>query len=163
MKRTTHLLSGMAIGALTASLLGEQPLFLLLLGGAVGTAPDLDIVLARAGLRVHRCVVSHSLLAAALFSAAWLAMLSAISEFWGSLAPSVPLWPSVAVVFLSAFMHAAEDSMTRAGCKLFYPFSRRVFRGPIRYDDLVTNASVSAVALLVVLVSLANDLSQAVS
>lgn len=160
MKRTTHMLSGVAIGALVASLLGEEPLGLMLLGGLFGTVPDLDMVVARMGLDVHRSPASHSLLAAVLLSVGWAVALASAGDVLDEAGAGIPLWPSAAVVLLSVFLHAAEDSVTRAGCRLLFPLSRRVFRGPVRYDDVVANASLSALALLVLLISLTNDLSK---
>jgi membrane-bound metal-dependent hydrolase YbcI (DUF457 family) len=51
-------------------------------------------------------------------------------------------------------LHAAEDSLTLAGCALFYPLSRRRWSGPVRYDDVVANALLSSAAALVIIAGL---------
>ncbi len=159
MKRATHMLTGAAMGAFVASLMGEDPVGLMVLGGVFGTVPDLDVMVARLGFDVHRSPASHSLMASVILAAGWAIALTAVGDTLDELGGWFQLWPSTIVVLSSTFLHAVEDSMTRAGCKLMYPLSRKILRGPVRYDDVAANAALSAIALLLMLVSLANDLS----
>lgn len=150
-KRTTHLLSGMAAGAAVSALVGFGHLELILVGGLFGVLPDFDVILTPLWPRAHRSAGSHSLLAAVCMAATWyvvaLTMLSPFGLFEGQdfvVASSV-------TAFAAAFLHAAEDSLTKQGCRLFFPLSRRRLRGPVRHDDPVTNAALSVLALAAIL------------
>lgn len=150
-KRTTHLLSGMAVGALASLLLGEGALELVVVGGLFGILPDLDLVLSPLWPRVHRSAWSHSLLASVLMALALYLAMRLLLMPEGLIESGVLLELSAITAFAAAFLHAAEDSLTLHGCRLLYPISRRRWRGPVRYDDLVSNAMLSIVAAAVVL------------
>ncbi len=70
-----------------------------------------------------------------------------------------PAGLSTCVVLLSVFLHALEDSWTLYGCKLLYPASRKVFNGPVRYDDLGANLMIALIALSVLAIASLSDLS----
>ncbi|UCE81296.1 MAG: metal-dependent hydrolase [Methanobacteriota archaeon] len=150
-KRATHLLTGMAIGAVAIRAL-DGGFELLMIGGAAGLAPDIDVLFAPLCRDAHRSAWSHSLGASILFSAASLPVLhiaTMVPVIESIVEISVPT--SVIVVFLSAFVHAAEDAMTRRGTKLLHPFSRRWYCGPFKYDDVVVNAALCVLSLAIVL------------
>lgn len=132
-------------------LTGEDTVTLVAVGCVAGVAPDYDLLLARITQRVHRSVASHSLLAAVALSCCWAAILLILRyEYLSSVLDMRYISSSALVVFMSAFMHAAEDSLTMAGCILFYPISKRRWTGPVRYDDFAANAILSAVAVLAI-------------
>jgi len=141
----------MAAGAAVSALAGAGHLELVLVGGLFGMLPDLDVVLTPLHAQAHRSVGSHSLLAAVCMAATWyvvaLMVLSKFDLFDGQ---DFVVASSVAA-FAAAFLHAAEDSLTKQGCRLLFPLSRRRLRGPVRYDDPVTNAALSVLALAAIL------------
>lgn len=152
-KRTTHLLSGAAVGALLSFLTGEDLFALVAVGSVAGIAPDFDLLLAPMARGIHRSAASHSLLAAVVLSSSWAAVLVLLmSEADAPMLDGGFVLASSLVVFLSVFLHAAEDSLTIAGCTLLYPVSRRRWKGPVRYDDFLVNTAISASAVLVALV-----------
>jgi membrane-bound metal-dependent hydrolase YbcI (DUF457 family) len=159
MKRATHVMSGAAAGIAISAVTGEDVLTLCAIGAVAGIAPDFDLALAVFSRRVHRSPASHSLLAAAIMALAWLSVLSLLMRWAGSgHIDSGYVLASTLAVFVSAFVHAAEDSLTLAGCALFYPLSRRRWSGPVRYDDIVANVVLSAAAALVILAGLGSGL-----
>ena len=154
MKRITHALSGAAVGSTISLIACEEPLSLIAIGTVAAVVPDIDAMIPLLSGRLHRSPATHSVLAAAMLALAWTALLSAFSH----LAPPVQqemayIASTGLVVFASAFVHAAEDSLTVAGCRLFYPFSRRKWRGPAKYDDPVANATLSVVAAVVLVLT----------
>ena len=137
-------------------LTGEDAVTLVAVGCVAGVAPDYDLLLARISRRAHRSAASHSLLAAAALSCCWAAALLILKhEYLSSVLDGSYVVSSALVVFMAAFAHAAEDSLTVAGCALFYPISKRRWTGPVRYDDFVANAILSAVAVLALLACMA--------
>jgi membrane-bound metal-dependent hydrolase YbcI (DUF457 family) len=155
MKRTTHILSGVASGVAISVMTGEDLLTLGAVAAIAGIAPDFDLLFAAVSRRIHRSPASHSLLAAVLMALAWLSALSVLMHWTGSERIDAGfILASTLAVFLSAFLHAAEDSLTLAGCALFYPLSRRRWSGPVRYDDVVANALLSSAAALVIIAGL---------
>ena len=154
MKRITHLLTGMAVGAAASRLL-DGGLELVLLGALAGVLPDLDVLLKPLHPEVHRSAWSHSIGASMAASAALLLFMTVLS-------PVLLDWDigeteslaCAGVVFLSMFMHSAGDSFTRSGCRLLYPFSKRRFSGPFRYDDVVANATLSLAAMAAIAILL---------
>lgn len=123
-------------------------------GAVFGVLPDIDILFSGFGKGVHRSPATHSLLASAIMSLAFLSLITVVD---GNLDPNpfseLSLAPMVAVAFLASFLHSGEDSLTSYGCRLFYPFSRRVFRGPVRYDDWAANGILSLIAIAAMLAS----------
>jgi membrane-bound metal-dependent hydrolase YbcI (DUF457 family) len=150
-KRATHLLSGMAVGALASFILGEASPELVAVGGLFGILPDLDIALSSVWPGAHRSAGSHSLMAAMLMALAWYSVVVLILNPAGVLTAGSVGAASAAVAFVAAFVHAMEDSLTRHGCRLLYPLSRRRWRGPVRYDDIASNAALSLIAVLALL------------
>ena len=71
---------------------------------------------------------------------------------------TIPLLPSTVVVFMASFVHTLEDSLTFQGCKLFYPLSRRRYKGVVRFDDVVVNAILIVIGIGVTLIFLQMDL-----
>lgn len=158
MKRVTHVALGAAAGALISSVAGQPPLFLAVVGGLFGVAPDLDLFLSGLGKNVHRSPATHSLLASVLFACAWaMAVFSENSLFGTDHLDAVPLWISSLAVFASAFLHAASDSTTVQGCILMFPLARRRYRGPLRYDDIVANSLLLVLSAAVIAVSFGFD------
>jgi membrane-bound metal-dependent hydrolase YbcI (DUF457 family) len=154
-KRTTHLLSGAAVGAAVSVAVPCDPYLLIAVGALFGIAPDFDLLLSPLFRGAHRSAGSHSLLASFVASASWAVVLVFVAP---ALDPSLAadentLASTTAVVFLSMFVHAAEDSLSIGGCRLFYPLSKRRFRGPVRYDDIATNSVLMAIAVAVILAS----------
>ena len=154
MKRTTHLLTGIAIGSLVSLLFHQDTISMMAVGAAFSVLPDIDILLSGLGKRVHRSPATHSLLASIIMALAWMVLVGPTGR---SLDPNpfsgIPPLPSGAIAFLASFLHSAEDSLSIYGCRLFYPISRRVFKGPVRYDDWATNALICFVALAVIVAS----------
>ena len=154
MKRITHTLSGAAVGAAVSLVTGEDYLSLVAIGAVAGAVPDIDALIPILSRRIHRSAATHSVLAAALLSLAWMIALSSLSRMTTLVQPGTEyVILSGLVVFGSAFVHAAEDSLTVAGCRLFCPFSRRRWNGPVKYDDPVANTALSAVAAVVLLLT----------
>ena len=154
MKRITHALSGAAVGASISFAAGGDPLSLIAIGAVAGVLPDVDAVIPLLSRRIHRGPATHSVSAAATLALAWMIIITAISHLEQLVHPeTVDVLLTGLVVFVSAFIHAAEDSLTVAGCKLFYPFSRRRWRGPVKYDDPVANATLSVIAAVVVVLT----------
>ena len=154
MKRTTHALSGAAIGAAVSVVAGEDYLSLVAIGAVAGVVPDIDALIPLLSRRIHRSAATHSALAATILSVAWMIALSGLSRMTTLGLPGTGyLLSSGFVVFASAFGHAAEDSLTVAGCRLLYPFSRRRWKGPVKYDDPVANTALSAAAAVVLLLT----------
>ena len=150
-RRTTHLLSGMAAGAAVSALAGAGHLEMILVGGLFGVLPDFDVMLTPLWPRAHRSAGSHSLLAAVCMAATWYVVaLMALSKF-GLFDGQDFVVASSVTAFTASFLHAAEDSLTKQGCRLLFPLSRRRLRGPVRYDDPVTNAALSLMALVAIL------------
>lgn len=154
-KRTTHMLSGAAVGAAVSAVVPCDPYGLIAVGALFGILPDFDLALSPLFRGAHRSAGSHSLLASAIASASWAALLMFVVP---ALGPTVAVGESTivattAVVFLSMFVHALEDSLSVGGCKLFYPLSNRRVRGPVRYDDLVANSVLAATAVGVIIAS----------
>lgn len=153
MKRVTHALSGAAVGASISLMTGEDVVSLVAIGVGAGVAPDLDLIFTPFSRRVHRSPATHSVLAAVIIALSWFVVLSCLSLWTGAVQlHSLYLCASSLVVLASVFVHAAEDSLTVSGCKLFYPISRRRWNGPVRYDDPLANAALSAVAVMVIAV-----------
>jgi len=154
LKRTTHLLTGVAVGSIVSFLSRQDALGLMAIGAAFGVLPDIDILLSGFGKRVHRSSATHSLLASGIMALAWLFLIVSAGRF---LDPNpfsaMPLFSSTMVAFLASFLHSAEDSLSVYGCRLFYPLSRRVFRGPVRYDDWAANGLLSFVAVVAIVAS----------
>jgi membrane-bound metal-dependent hydrolase YbcI (DUF457 family) len=146
-------MTGIAVGASVSALAGTEPYALLVLGAVFGIAPDFDILLSGLSRRVHRSPATHSLLAAVLLAVAWWMVTTNMA-----LLSSVPAVPSASVVFLSVFLHAAEDAATFQGCRFLYPVSRRRYKGVVRYDDRAANAVLIVLAAAVTLVALRADL-----
>lgn len=154
MKRITHALSGAAVGASISFVTGEDPFSLVAVGAVAGVLPDVDALIPLLSRRIHRTPATHSVSAAAMLALAWTMLISAISHLeWTANPDTVYVLSTGLVVFVSAFVHAAEDSLTVAGCRLFYPFSRRRWRGPVKYDDPVANAALSAIAAVVLVMT----------
>jgi len=124
---------------------------LILVGGLFGVLPDFDVMLTPLWPRAHRSAGSHSLLAAVCMAATWYVVaLMALSQL-GLFEGQDFVVASSVTAFAAAFLHAAEDSLTKQGCRLLFPLSRRRVRGPVRYDDPVTNAALSVLALAAIL------------
>lgn len=162
-KRSTHLVSGIAAGAVIGSFVGGDIVLHMAVGAAFGVLPDLDLLFSGFGRRVHRSPASHSLLASALMAGAWALSLAVAPGISGlDHLSSWPISSTAAVAFLASLLHAAEDSMTLYGCKLLFPLSSRTFRGPVRYDDLAANLGLVVLALFVIVISLQLDLSRSI-
>ena len=149
-KRTTHLLTGIAIGAAASFALGGG-LPLVIIGGIAALLPDLDVLLVPIFRNAHRSPWSHSIGAAFFSSMIWLVAFAVVLPEIGL--RSMELFfatTSAAVVFLGVFAHAAEDAMTRSGCQLMFPLFRRRFRGPFAHDDVVANALLSAACVALI-------------
>ncbi|UCE91753.1 MAG: metal-dependent hydrolase [Methanobacteriota archaeon] len=147
MKRITHALSGAAVGASVSLVTGEHTLSLAAIGAVAGVVPDVDAAIPLLSRRIHRSAATHSVLAAAMLALAWVVVLSGLSHLVPQVQPETEyVLSSGLAVFASAFVHAVEDSLTVAGSRLFYPFSRRRWRGPVKYDDPIANAALSAAA-----------------
>ncbi|UCE44862.1 MAG: metal-dependent hydrolase, partial [Methanobacteriota archaeon] len=157
-KRSTHLLTGVAVGA-AASVLLDGELVLLLVGGVAGMLPDLDLLLVPLLRRAHRSPWSHSLGASLMTTGAWLAILLVVAR-WIGLEPiyQVSVSASAAVVFIASFLHSVEDALTRYGCQLLHPLSRRIYRGPFRYDDMAANAVLLLLSLILIMLSMLGNL-----
>jgi len=154
LKRTTHLLTGVAIGSLVSLLFRQDTISLMAIGAAFGVLPDIDILLSGFGKRIHRSPATHSLLASSIMALVWLLLVVPMGQVLNPNPFSgVPLLPSTAIAFLASFLHSAEDSLSVYGCRLFYPVSRRVFRGPVRYDDWAANGVLSFVAVAAIVAS----------
>jgi membrane-bound metal-dependent hydrolase YbcI (DUF457 family) len=152
MKRTTHALTGMAIGAVLSEVSGSDWLQLVAIGAAAGLIPDIDVLLAPLSRRAHRSIWTHSLFASVLLSGIWFAVvLTALRGTGLPFAGDGAATASIATVFFASFAHAGEDSATIQGCRLLYPLTRRRFSGPFRYDDIVTNWLISIASLAVLL------------
>jgi membrane-bound metal-dependent hydrolase YbcI (DUF457 family) len=149
-KRTTHLVSGIAAGAAISAFAGGGDIEFLLVGGLFGILPDFDIALTPLWARAHRSAGSHSLLAAACMAAAWYIIVRTLVSDLGLFDTAEGVVASAATAFAAAFVHAAEDALTKQGCLLLYPLSRRRFRGPVRYDDLVANTALTFLAFAVI-------------
>jgi len=153
-KRTTHLLTGVAVGSLASMLFRQDAISLMAIGAAFGVLPDIDILLSGFGKRIHRSPATHSLLASSIMALAWLLLVVPMGQ---SLNPNpfsgIPPLPSTVIAFLASFLHSAEDSLSVYGCRLFHPFSRRVFKGPVRYDDWAANGLLSLVAVAAIVAS----------
>ena len=150
-KRTAHLLSGMAVGACVSFALGYGFFELVLIGGVFGIAPDFDLALALVWRNAHRSAGSHSLLASGGAAVAWYAALRITDGSIQLLEGEALILASAGVVFLAAFIHALEDSLTVKGCRLLYPFSKKRWRGPVRYDDIPSNLIISMLSVIVIL------------
>ena len=126
-------------------------------GGFFGILPDFDLVLSPVIPRVHRSAGSHSVIASAIMALAWYAAVGFVLEPNGILDLGSTAEASAVVAFAAAFLHAAEDSLTLQGCRLMYPFSRSRWRGPVRYDDIASNAILSLVSIAVIWLSVGAD------
>jgi membrane-bound metal-dependent hydrolase YbcI (DUF457 family) len=147
----------MAVGALASLMIREGVLELMVIGGFFGILPDFDLLFSHIWNRAHRSVGSHSLIAAGMMALAWYLVVRFIVEPQGFVELGSLLMPSAVVAFAASFLHAAEDSMTKQGCRLLYPVSRRRFRGPVRYDDLATNSILYLAATVVIIVCMARQ------
>ncbi len=141
----------MAVGAIVSFLAGTGYLEMILVGGLFGVLPDFDVALTPLWTRAHRSVASHSLMAAVCAAAAWYVIVAVVLSEFDFFEDQDSVMASSVTVLLATFLHAAEDSLTKQGCRLLFPLSRRRFRGPVRYDDLATNASLSVLALAAIL------------
>ena len=121
--------------------------------------PDLDLLLVPLHRRAHRAPWSHSLGASLMATGAWLAILLVAAPRIG-LEPicQVSVSASAAVVFLGSFLHSVEDALTRYGCQLLHPISRRTYRGPFKYDDKAANTVLSLLSLLLITLSMLGNL-----
>ena len=144
----------MAVGALVSPMFEDAQLLLIAVGGFFGILPDFDLVLSPLWRRAHRSAGSHSLIAAASMGVAWYAAVVFVIEPYSILSLGSAAEASAAVAFGAAFLHAAEDSLTVQGCRLMYPLSRRRWRGPVRYDDIASNAILSLVSVAIVWLSI---------
>ncbi len=154
MKRATHALTGMAIGAVLSEVIGGDWLQLVITGAAAGLIPDIDVLLAPLSRKVHRSIWTHSLFASALLSGIWCAVVLMVLRGTGlPFDNDAVAAASIATVFLASFAHAVEDSLTIQGCRLLYPITKRRFAGPFRYGDIITNWIISIVSLVVLLAS----------
>ncbi|MCD6461382.1 MAG: metal-dependent hydrolase [Thermoplasmata archaeon] len=156
LKMYTHALVGSSASVVLVALVGSHPAASIYLqtrgvgvleaaavGAFFGVLPDMDIILHGAGAMRHRGPLSHSLLASILISLAALILLPFVPR-------GLPVHPGSwipAVAFLASFLHSAVDSLTPSGTLLFYPLSRKRFRGGVRYDSIWANVLISAVAL----------------
>ena len=132
-----------------------DPYLLIAVGAFFGILPDFDLLLSPLFRGAHRSAGSHSLLASAVASASWVVLLVFVAPVLDSslVADGDTVASTTVVAFLSMFVHAAEDSLSIGGCRLFYPLSKRRFRGPVRYDDIVANSVLMAAAVAVILAS----------
>lgn len=163
MRRVTHMLSGVAAGAVVTSLFGLESFDLYFVGAFFGILPDFDILFSGFGRSVHRSPASHSLIASLAATAIWVLLLCAIRDVSSlQMLCRIPISASALAAFCASFLHVLEDSLTRQGCRALYPFSRRTFRGPVRYDDIAANAALNVVALAGILVALKMDLHSSV-
>ena len=149
------MLSGAAVGAVVSVVAPCDAYVLMAIGAFFGILPDFDLMLAPLYRGAHRSVGSHSLMASAAAAACWATLLVFVAPAMDHslTADRDTALSTTTVVFLSMFAHAAEDSLSVGGCRLFYPFSRRRFRGPVRYDDVVANSILIVVAVVVILAS----------
>ncbi len=153
MKRTTHALTGMAIGAALSEATGGNWLQLVPIGAAAGLIPDIDVLLAPLSKKAHRSIWTHSLFASVLLSGIWcVVLLTALPGIGLPFDNNGVAAASIATVFFASFAHAGEDSITIQGCRLLYPITRRRFAGPFRYDDIVANSLISIASMVVLLV-----------
>jgi membrane-bound metal-dependent hydrolase YbcI (DUF457 family) len=160
MRRTTHLLSGIAVGALVTSFLGRESYDLLVIGAAFGVFPDFDIIFSGLSRKMHRSPATHSILASCVMAIAWTVLLMSADSLWVLNAlDDVSVLASSVTVFAASFVHAVEDSLTLQGCRTLFPLSGRVYKGPVRYDDLATNAALGVIAIVLIVVSFQIDLS----
>jgi membrane-bound metal-dependent hydrolase YbcI (DUF457 family) len=150
----THLLTGIAIGSLMSMLSPQAALSLMAIGAAFGVLPDIDILFSGLGKRVHRSPATHSILASSIMALIWLLLVVPAAQILDPNPLSgVPLLPSTAVAFAASFLHSAEDSLSVYGCRLFYPLSRRIIRGQVKYNDWATNGLLSFVAIAAIAAS----------
>ena len=132
------------MGILVAVLFAQDVVLFAMLGAVLGTVPDLDIHFEKTGVMKHRGIWSHSLLSSLLMSGFCLVS-------WYYYPYIVPFWTWL-VVFAATWMHTAADSLTRSGTYLFYPLSKKRFRGPVRYDSLLANGLLITVCAVMSLV-----------
>ena len=155
-RRITHLLTGAAIGA-GASFILDGELLLPIIGMIAAMLPDLDVLPSRLYRRAHRSPWSHSIGASAVCCVAWVFVSITVLPGMGfQPAKASFIVASGMVIFISVFVHAVEDAMTRHGCILLFPLSRRRFRGPFAYDDVVANATLSAASVACTLLLVAS-------
>ncbi len=124
---------------------------MILVGGLFGVFPDFDVVLTPLWSRAHRSAGSHSLLAAVCMAATWYVVALMVLSPLGLFGGQDLVVASCITAFAAAFLHAAEDSLTKQGCRLFFPLSSRRLSGPVRYDDPVINTTLSLLALAAIL------------
>ncbi len=121
--------------------------------------PDVDILLSGISKTAHRSAATHSFLGAAMITVLWITLSLGLDSLGAqAYLPSVPLVVSSATVFLAALLHAAADALSTSGCRMLFPFSRRRFRGPVKYDDWAVNLSLALVAAGAIMISSAFDL-----
>ncbi len=141
MMRTTHVVFGLGLSMMLASLAGCGPggVFLAGIGGVAGAwLPDLD-------LRLRHRSLLHSLTSLALVSLS----ITLITLFYNA-----PL--HLAVGFIVGYgSHILLDMLTVGGVSLFYPFKRRRYRlARAKTSDPLVNMLVTALGGLLSLLAL---------
>ena len=142
MKWTTHLIVGATAGLIIAKYTGIDYVLMASAGAFFGVLPDGDIIISTLGLGEHRGAYSHSLGSSVIMGI--IAVLGAHYLFYYPFKLSLYLG---FVAFSASFLHDLTDALTYSGVKLFWPLSKRRYRGFVRYNSIVANMAIIIICL----------------
>jgi membrane-bound metal-dependent hydrolase YbcI (DUF457 family) len=132
---STHFIVGATAGLIIAKYTGTDYILMGSAGALFGVLPDADIILDTLGIADHRGAYSHSLGSSIFLGIA--ASIIAYYMFAFTLKGSIIMG---FLAFSSSFLHTLTDTLTYSGTKLLWPFSRKKYRGFVRYNDIGMNA-----------------------
>ncbi len=143
MKWSTHFVVGATVGLIFAKYTGMDYILMGLVGALFGVLPDADVMLDVLGIAEHRGAYSHSIFSSILFGI----IVGPVAHFVFSFS----LKTSVLLGLLASaasFSHVLTDALTYSGVRIFWPFSKKKYRGFIRYNNIPANLLIILLCLL---------------
>lgn len=146
----THLIVGIGLSSFLSNLIVHDlfdVIVIILAGSLSSILPDTDILLRVFNREAHRSAISHSLGGSLIIGFVFL-LAATFLTLTGFTKVSIDSY--LALFFIcsvSAFSHVALDALTVRGVVLFWPFSRRIINGRVKYDGLVANFLLSLLGL----------------
>ncbi|MDH4123332.1 MAG: metal-dependent hydrolase [Thermoplasmata archaeon] len=143
MKLRTHLAIGAGVSSLLASfLISNMDSFtaLVFFAAVASLLPDIDSLFSPLFQNAHRSPLSHSLVGSVLLSSLIVAATIVIEQIAQVSLTGTDYLVILSVCLASCISHPLLDSLTIKGVVLLWPFSRRRYRGSVRYDNVIVNS-----------------------
>ncbi len=143
MKWSVHFVVGATVGLIFAKYTGTDYTLMGLTGALFGVLPDADIMLDAVGIARHRGAYSHSIFSSILFGI----IVGPVAYFLFSFSPKTSVLLGL-LASAASFSHVLTDTLTYSGVRIFWPFSKKKYRGFIKYDNIPANLLIIVLCLL---------------